>query len=1375
MPVWERHQSRGFGLRRSLCLGLRRSLCLGLRRSLCLGLRRSLCLGLRRSLCLVLRGWLAAYCGGLWRRRDSNCLRSSPVRRRRWQRQPDGSACDDGQACTGQETCTTGQCGGGHPICGCKTDSDCAAKDDGNLCNGTLYCDLASQNGVCKPNFKTAVTCAPSTDPCAATACDPKTGACVVSPLSSSASQPLGCDDGSPCTANDQCQAGKCVSGKAICQCLADADCADDGNLCNGTQYCTKEAFPFVCKTNPATQVTCPTGLDTLCAKHVCIPSSGQCTVQLAADGSPCDDSDACSNADFCANGTCKAGLNVCPCTSKADCAAHEAGDFCNGTLYCDLAATLSGCKINPATVVKCPTGDDTACHSNSCNKTDGKCKISNSLVTISCDDNNLCTTGDHCQDGACMAGANTCKCTEDKECASFEDANLCNGTLYCSKAKLPFSCEINPSTVVQCGDGNDTVCATNACDPKAGTCKMVPTANGTLCDADDFACTTGDACKGGVCTAGPNQCKCEISADCGKQEDGNLCNGTLYCEKSAQPFVCNVNPATLTVCQTVDDTACLENLCVAASGKCQKTSVHQGQTCDGDGDVCTSGDSCNLGVCQIGPNTCQCTSDANCAKYEDGNLCNGTLHCDKSAAPFLCKLNPATVISCAADKNMLCIKNLCQAKTGQCVVGPLGDGSLCDDGDPCSVSDVCGQGQCAGSPICGCQDDGDCATFDDGNLCNGTMICDVKVLPHVCKPNPTPVVCPKPLVPCQQSACEAKSGLCFGQADLAQDGTACDDKDKCSTQSKCAAGTCVASQLVVCNDGVVCTLDSCTGGTCVYAPAAPTPCDDSNACAIFDTCGVGKCNGKIGTCTDKDPCTADSCSPTIGCVYAPIADGGACTDGNACTSKDACNTGLCKGVGSCDDANPCTADLCGSSACIHEPVTTKTACDDGNLCTESDGCQNGTCEGLIVQCECGALCDPAKGCSKPGMCNNANPCIDASCVADLGCVGEPKPSPCGAVEISTCKMGLCGDCKALGAVIASSGNDVVAHGMVWAGAHVFAVGELNPGPTSDAFVVRIDGGKTTQTLQVLGGPQNDDALLGVADIGSGKLLAVGWTTDKLNSKGKQAWLVGVDKSGVVVSNVAHGGPGDEGFAGAVVTATGALAFGYADATGWVADVKNGVMGLSTTQGEIGKSIEWQAAALGPAAAKVLYVAGLSVDGNGDSQPTVAAIDSATLQTKWSTVIGIPFATATAIVATSTGATVVGWQTTPAGAQSWLAKLDTDGAASAVVFETALGTRIYNAATTLADGSLVAVGGAEQPQVVSKSLTTCAWFVRWNQALSQPMASAAQQGVSGKQVVSAIAPYKTGFLALGTVAATGAKSQGWLVQLSATGVRACEY
>ncbi len=52
----------------------------------------------------------------------------------------------DGDGCTGGETCEGGECTGGVDICGsetCAVDEDCVPGEDGDLCNGMLFCNDA--------------------------------------------------------------------------------------------------------------------------------------------------------------------------------------------------------------------------------------------------------------------------------------------------------------------------------------------------------------------------------------------------------------------------------------------------------------------------------------------------------------------------------------------------------------------------------------------------------------------------------------------------------------------------------------------------------------------------------------------------------------------------------------------------------------------------------------------------------------------------------------------------------------------------------------------------------------------------------------------------------------------------------------------------------------------------------------------------------------------------------------------------------------------------------------------------------------------------------------------------------------------------------
>ncbi|MFQ5461272.1 MAG: hypothetical protein ACE5E5_01460, partial [Phycisphaerae bacterium] len=102
---------------------------------------------------------------------------------------------------------------------------------------------------------------------------------------------------------------------------------------------------------------------------------------------------------------------------------------------------------------------------------------------------------------------------------------------------------------------------------------------------------------------------------------------------------------------------------------------------------------------------------------------------------------------------------------------------------------------------------------------------------------------------------------------------------------------------------------DPATG--CVNTNNA-APCDDANACTTGDTCSLGICvGGAPPNCNDGNVCTDDSCDPATGCVNTNNA--APCDDGLFCTSADVCVGGVCTGGGAtnCSDADACTVDTC--------------------------------------------------------------------------------------------------------------------------------------------------------------------------------------------------------------------------------------------------------------------------------------------------------------------------------------------------------------------------------------------------------------------------------------------------------------------------------
>jgi Dictyostelium (slime mold) repeat len=101
-----------------------------------------------------------------------------------------------------------------------------------------------------------------------------------------------------------------------------------------------------------------------------------------------------------------------------------------------------------------------------------------------------------------------------------------------------------------------------------------------------------------------------------------------------------------------------------------------------------------------------------------------------------------------------------------------------------------------------------------------------------------------------------------------------------CKKNSQCCSGICDQATRTCappvlecqddndCDDGNVCTVDSCINGRCVHSPI---------------------------DCDDGDACTVESCDPAIGCVYTKI---------------------------NCDDGNACTDDICfHERGCVHVPI----------------------------------------------------------------------------------------------------------------------------------------------------------------------------------------------------------------------------------------------------------------------------------------------------------------------------------------------------------------------------------------------------------------------------------------------------------------------
>lgn len=577
------------------------------------------------------------------------------------------------------------------------------------------------------------------------------------------------------------------------------------------------------------------------CTTWTC--KAGGCELVDLPDDAPCDDGFTCTTGDKCADGICLGTNATCVCTADADCASKEDGDFCNGTLFCDLSGAEPACKVNPATLVSCPSVDDTDCQVNACEKKSGQCKMELVKVQpgkffVPCDDGNPCTQNDQCKDGACLSGTNVCECKFDSDCKASEDGNPCTGTLYCDLLGTAPTCKPNPITVVKCEDDGNP-CTVVACDSATGKCTAKPVAENAKCD-DGNPCTD-DTCQSGVCTPGVSNCGCKNDLDCAKQNPKNQCAGTLYCDKASSDktkWACKPNPATVVTCNDADDTACRTNVCDPDTGQCGFEYANKFEKCD-DGSPCTTGDTCDgKGTCVSGTSTCVCEKDADCADKDDGDLCNGVPFCDLSGSVPTCKTNPATVKVCPGIAGEPCKENACDPKTGQCAVKNKPDTTGCTDGLACVEAGSCVGGSCILSDVnCGCVTDNDCQK-PSVNDCEGTPYCDKSVPDKkkwTCKAVPgSEVKCPGAAAgTCLAPTCKPSTGSC----EPVPTDTLCDDGNPCTFDVCQIDGSCKHPYA---GDGYGCgTGKQCAAAKCVDVPATMilVPGGDGYAgCAASDS-----------------------------------------------------------------------------------------------------------------------------------------------------------------------------------------------------------------------------------------------------------------------------------------------------------------------------------------------------------------------------------------------------------------------------------------------------------------------------------------------------------------------------------------------------------
>jgi Dictyostelium (slime mold) repeat len=231
-----------------------------------------------------------------------------------------------------------------------------------------------------------------------------------------------------------------------------------------------------------------------------------------------------------------------------------------------------------------------------------------------------------------------------------------------------------------------------------------------------------------------------------------------------------------------------------------------------------------------------------------------------------------------------------------------------CDDGNLCTVNDMCRNGHCVGEAV-NCGSGGDACME---GVCNpSTGECETRAID--CDDGN----------PCTTDSCDSATGCIHTSV---SNGMTCDDGNDCTADTTCQDGKCVAAAIFIngthCGGNDPCFFE-CQDGVCVHDVHDGEKCDDMLDCTDNDTCSSGDCVGQTdcgsnlclnakcsgpppGSCSAIDKCPAvvttcfragDCDGDTGECLITPLNEGQTCDDSNSCTAGDRCVAGACEGT----------------------------------------------------------------------------------------------------------------------------------------------------------------------------------------------------------------------------------------------------------------------------------------------------------------------------------------------------------------------------------------------------------------------------------------------------------------------------------------------
>ena len=473
------------------------------------------------------------------------------------------------------------------------------------------------------------------------------------------------------------------------------------------------------------------------------------------------------------------------------------------------------------------------------------------------------------------------------------------------------------------------------------GTC-VDTRANPNNCGSCGNACTAGQSCMNGACTAMMRTCA-DGETDCGGAcvnttrdatncgSCGNACGAGQMCIGGA----C-MTPATCPMGQT------------DCGGTCLDTNTDPGN-CGRCGNACPTGQACMAGACMA---TTTCTGGQ--------TACAGTC-VDANTDIANCG---ACGMACASGES--CAGGRCMA--AGCTGGRTSCGGTCVDtntdaancgacGRTCATGQTCAAGACTGgmmtctAPLTSCS--GACT---DTN----TDVANCGRCGNACAMGQT----------CMAGTCmAAMMGCAMGQTRC---GTACVDTSTSATNCGGCGNACPTGQ-------------TCTAGACGCATSGQTLC--GRACVDTNTSATN-CGACGRACATGERCVMGACAPTCAtgqtlcggrCVNAQTdeANCGAC--GTACAMGQTCVAGRC---GCATGETSCTTGM--TTACVNLQSNASNCGMCGRACTGGQACTRGACACPTGTTTCSGRCvNTATDSNNCGACARACP-TGQSCSASV-------------------------------------------------------------------------------------------------------------------------------------------------------------------------------------------------------------------------------------------------------------------------------------------------------------------------------------------------------------------------------------------------------